>query len=149
MPIINHATLGRASSVKVTKLDHRSIPNHYDPPLRRAVSVKKNNSMTSSMTRIGDSSDGSPEVVYAKPTMVRINTLLKKDASGTVKRVQVRTVIDEEQPPETNFYTATPPKSQADTSQLSSIPSLNSSHSSFGDGSITVFLEPSNVEKTP
>lgn len=145
--------LGRASSVKVTKFDKRTlIPSNSEDDLndntvlRRAISIRKNdNSNTSSMTRVG-SNASSQDVIYAKPTMVRINTVLKRDQhSGIVRKTSIRTVIEDSD--RMDFYLCPPPPAlqpsttTSNSSQLS-VQSSTSSHSTFGDGSITVFLEP-------
>lgn len=151
--------LGRASSVKVTKFDKRSlIPSNSEDDLsditvlRRAISVRKNdNSTTSSMTRVG-SDASSQEIIYAKPTMVRINTVLKRDQqSGLVRKTSIRTVIEDNNNDNRrmDFYLCPPPPavqpssivSESNSSQIS-VQSSTSSHSTFGDGSITVYLEP-------
>ncbi|CEP15204.1 hypothetical protein [Parasitella parasitica] len=174
--------LSRASSVKVTKYDHRPIPiknrscdvkNAHDEndnssdekdqvTIRRAVSVKKNNSTashSSSITRVGSVSSEDLNVICAKPTMVRINTITSKEGGITRKR-SIRTVVDEQQyssfevslqDPSTeddqsdriDFYfcpPAPPPPVLHNPSQVS-IKSSNSS-STIGDGEITVFWEP-------
>ncbi|GAN09613.1 hypothetical protein MAM1_0278d09144 [Mucor ambiguus] len=119
--------LSRASSVKITKYDNRPIPiknRFYDTQstanddddddeysnsgdenetvkIRRAVSVKKNNSTashSSSITRVGSVTSEDVKVVCAKPTMVRINTITSKEGGITRKR-SIRTVIDQQQQP--------------------------------------------------
>jgi hypothetical protein len=155
--------LSRASSVKVTKYDHRhnTIPIHRTnedddleevTTVRRAVSVKKTTSRSSSVTRVG--SFNSEDVKLAKPKMVRINTITRKEGGVTRKR-SIRTVIDQDQqapfhaslndPPERNqsdqidFYFC-PPEEPVNSSQAS-IQSSKST-STLGDGEITVFWEP-------
>lgn len=58
--------------------------------IKRAVSVKKNNSTSSSITRVGSvsSSVATQDVlVCAKPAVVRINTIsLKREKSGSITR---------------------------------------------------------------
>ncbi|KAL9544055.1 hypothetical protein MBANPS3_007817 [Mucor bainieri] len=186
--------LSRASSVKVTKYDNRPIPatnQFYDTQstanddddddeysnsgeenetvkIRRAVSVKKNNSTashSSSITRVGSVTSEDAKVVCAKPTMVRINTITSKEGGITRKR-SIRTVIDQQQQPpfQVSLHDPSTPGDEEDDAQSDrinvyfcppappppilihnpsqiSIQSSNSS-STVGDGEITVFWEP-------
>jgi hypothetical protein len=171
--------LSRASSVKVTKYDNRPIPitnRSYDTQnitdlddddekdyltIRRAVSVKKNNSTgshSSSITRVGSVTSEDAKVVCAKPTMVRINTITSKEDGITRKR-SIRTVIDQQQQPpfqvslhdpskddqsnriDVYFCPPAPPPPILHNPSQMSIQSSNSS-STIGDGEITVFWEP-------
>lgn len=170
--------MSRASSVKVTKYDNRPIPitkRSYDTQdtddqddddekghvtIRRAVSVKKNNSTashSSSITRVGSITSEDVKVVCAKPTMVRINTITSKEGGITRKR-SIRTVIDQQQQPpfqvslhdpseddqshriDVYFCPPAPPPPVLHNPSQVSIQSSNSS-STIGDGEITVFWE--------
>lgn len=186
--------MSRASSVKVTKYDNRPIPvtnrfyntqsttNGHDDDdgysnsgdeneivkIRRAVSVKKNNSTashSSSITRVGSVTSEDVKVVCAKPTMVRINTITSKEGGITRKR-SIRTVIDHHQQPpfQVSLHDPSDPADEDNDAQSDridvyfcppappppvlfhnpsqiSIQSSNSS-STVGDGEITVFWEP-------
>lgn len=124
------------------------------------------------MTRVGSSNNSSQQdIIYAKPKMVRINTIMKRDqSSGMIRKTSIRTIIDDDNSESTpttsrttsdnniDFYICPPPLSSTtiatteeeevdvnninNTSQVS-IQSSISSNSTVGDGSITVFLEPS------
>lgn len=154
--------MSRASSVKVTKYDHRhnnNIPitnqEEEDDDLeevitvKRAVSVKKStSSRSSSVTRVD--SLNSEDVKMAKPKMVRINTIIRKESNGVTRKRSMRTIIDQDQihvpsndPPEPNqtdqidFYFCPPEQ------ETMSIQSSNStSTSTLGDGEITVYWGP-------
>ncbi|KAL0142499.1 hypothetical protein V8B55DRAFT_1498610 [Mucor lusitanicus] len=186
--------LSRASSVKVTKYDNRPIPitnRFYDTQstanddddddglsnsgdeketvkIRRAVSVKKNNSTashSSSITRVGSVTSEDVKVVCAKPTMVRISTITSNEGGITRKR-SIRTVIGQQQQPpfQVSLHDPSTPADQDDDAQSDQIDvyfcppappppillhnpsqvSIQSSNSSstVGDGEITVFWEP-------
>lgn len=187
--------MSRASSVKVTKYDNRPIPvtnrshdtqnitndddddddeynNSSDEnervKIRRAVSVKKNNSTashSSSITRVGSVTSEDVKVVCAKPTMVRINTITSKE-NGITRKRSIRTVIDQQQQPpfQVSLHDPSTPADEDNDAQSDRIdvyfcppapppPILthnssqvsiqsSSSSSTVGDGEITVFWEP-------
>lgn len=118
--------------------------------------MKKAVSRSSSVTRVG--SFNSENVKMAKPKMVRINTITRKEGGVTRKR-SIRTVIDQDQqspfhaslsdPPARNqtdqidFYFC-PPVEETLASDHTSQVSIQTSNSTstLGDGEITVYWEP-------
>ncbi|KAI8979919.1 hypothetical protein BDB01DRAFT_798064 [Pilobolus umbonatus] len=168
------ADVYRSSSVKVTKYDYKgSIPSTYNihpirptflnissldeedeietPTLRRAVSVKKNNSThshSSSVTRIGSVTSEDAKIMCAKPTLARINTsVITRNEGGLTKKASVRTIVPEINHPQEPLpvKTVTLPgrglyyPTKRDTSQMSL--NSNTSNNSMADGEITVYME--------
>ncbi|ORY97790.1 hypothetical protein BCR43DRAFT_490364 [Syncephalastrum racemosum] len=155
--------LNRSSSVRVTKYDHPSgqldtlADDDLNQPvqLRRAVSVNRRQksdlsrnasvrSMPSSQSRMDESdsvsgiSEGSSvPILYAKPTLVRISTVSRKDASGVTRKASVRRVINDQPSPPAPSHP--PPPSSSTRHSVA-----ESSHSSIGDGEITVIWDPSH-----
>lgn len=119
--------------------------------LRRAVSVKKGQNGVGLARSTSLRSARSPEereaaaaqIMYAKPVMVRINTVTKKEG-GVTRKASVRTVISEPKAPHDSLISN--PSTSDDRSarrlrQESWNSQAESSHSSIGDGEITVFWD--------
>ncbi|KAG1473393.1 hypothetical protein G6F56_000972 [Rhizopus delemar] len=132
------SSVSRSSSVKLTKYDYDStqtIPTLTE--IRRAVSVKRNsptNSHTSSITCVG--STRSNKLLCAKPTIVHIRRHVREEdipvePSSTLS-------LHSNTSGNINFYFS-PSNTQSQVSIQSS-----TSHSTFGDGEITVYYDPSN-----
>ncbi|KAI9274328.1 hypothetical protein BDA99DRAFT_497170 [Phascolomyces articulosus] len=168
--------ISRSSSVKLTKYDHQrtttkdsntSINSNDDldddedqVQVRRAVSVNKRQGLSRSAS-LGSKTTRSATgeavpIVYARPTMVRINTITRKE-NGITRKASVRTVISTssqqnqqhrksiasaaaEQP--ITLQPIQPNERRLRTESWNSQHSIaNSSHSSIGDGEITVFWD--------
>ena len=131
--------------------------------LRRAVSVNKKQGLSRSASlgsrtphRKTTTGEAIP-IVYARPTMVRINTITRKE-NGVTRKASVRTVIstasDNQQQQQQQQEQAEameqfdtlqplqPNERRLRTESWNSQHSIaNSSHSSVGDGEITVFWD--------
>lgn len=83
------------------------------------------------MTRVGSISS----FKCAKPTLIRIDTVIKKDECGIIRKTSIKTVIDPSTSGTIDFYLCPPPSNDQENTPTSS-------KSTLGDGSITVFLEP-------
>ncbi|KAI7903759.1 uncharacterized protein BX663DRAFT_507489 [Cokeromyces recurvatus] len=158
----DHASflINRSSSVKVSsKYDNRhyniSKEDDSNEPvkIRRAVSVKKNNSTashSSSITRVGsyhDNDDGDKKYIYyAQPRMVHISTITSSNEKGIVSRKRsIRTIASHESPlkPFNISLTDNPPNNNENIDIYYNPPSMNTSSTcTLADGEITVFLEP-------
>lgn len=185
--------LTRSSSVKVGKYDNldsrrTNADDLIDPDdgvqLRRAVSVKKagltrsasvRSAITPRITQEGTEQQNavSRQLLCAKPTMVRISTVMSNEGGVTRKR-SVRTVISDtsdvhEEAPEGRVSNEDPsaPDSTASSSEITRLPQLtsrvlplsakrirqeswtsqasvpDSTHSTVGDGEITIIWDAS------
>ncbi|KAI9493189.1 hypothetical protein BDB00DRAFT_388668 [Zychaea mexicana] len=174
-------TINRSSSVKLTKYDHRHAyaparmerrrtadsDNGDDDDddedeeelgdgvqLRRAVSVNKKQGLSRSASLGARTTTGEMvPVVYARPTMVRINTITRKEG-GITRKASVRTVISSspvvEQEPPAQANNNDDPRRLRTESWNSQHSIANSAHSSVGDGEITVYWDsPPNRQQQP
>ncbi|RCH79866.1 hypothetical protein CU098_000395, partial [Rhizopus stolonifer] len=156
--------LSRASSVRITKYDHHrtNIPTNEEDDeeleevatVKRAVSVRKNNSMgsrSSTTTRVGSVAE---DIKMAKPTIARINTITTRNEEGGVTRKRsIRRISLSQDPPSPNNTTSSsngsgridvyfcPPTEESMHSNQSQL-SIQS-NSTLGDGEITVYYKPS------
>ncbi|KAG2225559.1 hypothetical protein INT45_013670 [Circinella minor] len=180
--------MSRSSSVKLTKYDHQRSEikptlyrNHFNNEeedddddedegedrvqLRRAISVNKKQGLSRSaslgsktLQRQKTKGEAIP-IVYARPTMVRINTITRKE-NGITRKTSVRTIIsDNQRQGRDEQVEATeqldtlqplqPNERRLRTESWNSQHSIaNSSHSSIGDGEITVFWNSPPINDT-
>ncbi|KAI7853390.1 hypothetical protein BDC45DRAFT_511106 [Circinella umbellata] len=177
--------MSRSSSVKLTKYDHQrsdikstlyrnNFNNEEDEDeedegedrvqLRRAISVNKKQGLSrsaslGSQTLQQQKTKGEAiPIVYARPTMVRINTITRKE-NGVTRKTSVRTIIPDNQQGHDEQVEATeqldtlqplqPNERRLRTESWNSQHSIaNSSHSSIGDGEITVFWNSPPINDT-